>query len=820
MKSCAAVVKVQLMHGATNISVDISNFRRTVLHSPSKKRRFIKSHPANAKILHDLSSKSAFCVRIENADKEMDEDDIEPSHLPSSNALRIIKHRIDEPRGPARDTSSRFLALMDKYPDCIHEFGVKPFFLFYLSPLQNAWYRIEWDYGPPIICIDATGLGLRLAESGQYIFFYAIVGIGRTKAVHLASMLSQKHTANFIAYWLFCWVRHNRCPKEVVIDESAALLAACVMVFTHQKFLNEYLSASMLSLLHKQAPPTTYIRIDRPHFMRSLLRNKVLKRLDFRVRHMYMNIFGYFIQAQDLDEIETTMQEVFVICRNQYVTAEVVHAVSVLKALSVKCSIDFPDTESEETKNGLPNKYKVRTDYKSTVNYEWVMRIYNSAATSNSGKNGLIDNIYYCPSLEEYLIYQFVRMPLWSNMMCAKYKSRNFTATSSACEELFKDMKHNLNLKSRRPDMFVSKHLALTSGIMKLSLSDQEYRNRKVLEENNGLNDKSDHGYRPDFMFDKENWKDKTRKKPVKNRQPKRGNRSQYSILNLDAYCQRVPLLANGSQISTKGHAFILSNTCAFDCIFSIYAAAFLDFQSIRVKFETNDCNFAKFVTKTINGKKNGVNEARSRLLFEIYSTNSIYKHTITSDENVTMLNCFTAAEPLFRRLAVPNEILYSVKKEKTCRECEQNDITHDALVPLILDNLRLDNVEKNVRSAFLSKRSRCSTCGTDHERLHALSPIIVLDVERFVNGIEKISNLQQVIQIDGHEYKLYGCIEHIASKLHYVAHIQRKNEKWETYDNLSSIVKCNDKNTFEEKEGCICMLFYVSTDLFVEQDQ
>lgn len=105
------------------------------------------------------------------------------------------------------------------------------------------------------------------------------------------------------------------------------------------------------------------------------------------------------------------------------------------------------------------------------------MTLFN--AVSIVEDESLVDNLYYSPKIGKLLIQCFIEQPLWSNVMCGKMGSKNLCLTSSASESKFKIIKRLLAIKTRRPDIFIDKHLDHLSGLLKLGLAQQQYFDRK-----------------------------------------------------------------------------------------------------------------------------------------------------------------------------------------------------------------------------------------------------------------------------------------------------------------------------------------------------
>lgn len=254
----ATVIAVSNLRLKT-ISFNITGYDKSVPHNPSRKRKV--GDATKRKLSEMLDAKPAYVVRSKLGDTLMDVNDPEPAQLPTANALRIIKHRKNTESVKNQHYALSLLQLRKKYVDCIHDIGLDSFFVFYASVLQRAWYRAETFRQRSVISIDATGLGLRVPESNKYIFLYMICCRGRDKSIPVAQMLSQNHTASFIYFWLNNWLKTNKKPHEIIIDDSKALLSACVQAFTQFKTTNEYLSACMESILYGSDPPQSYVQI-------------------------------------------------------------------------------------------------------------------------------------------------------------------------------------------------------------------------------------------------------------------------------------------------------------------------------------------------------------------------------------------------------------------------------------------------------------------------------------------------------------------------------------------------------------------------------
>lgn len=181
--NCAANVIAISDLGAKTVDVRITNYSESVLHDPTRKRKVMGSEKNIFESL--LESKSAYMVRSKVADVEMEPGDPEPAHLPSSNALRIMKHRQKAQNLSTVHPALSLSELQRTYVNCIQEIGFNRFFVFYSTPLQRTWYKGETCRRKSIISIDATGLGLSVPTNKTYIFLYVITAHGKLYSYYI-----------------------------------------------------------------------------------------------------------------------------------------------------------------------------------------------------------------------------------------------------------------------------------------------------------------------------------------------------------------------------------------------------------------------------------------------------------------------------------------------------------------------------------------------------------------------------------------------------------------------------------------------------------
>lgn len=174
-KECGATIEAIFDLTTERLSVDITKYNQNVIH---KKKRRITNYERQD-IARLLDGKTAYAVQSKLADDLMNENDVEPAHLPNINTLRKIK--FDQNR-PQHSNPALSLQIMKKtnHKDNIQFMSLDPFAVFYCSVLQNKWYTAEFKRRGATISIDATGLGLRKTGTSddKYMFLYVICARG------------------------------------------------------------------------------------------------------------------------------------------------------------------------------------------------------------------------------------------------------------------------------------------------------------------------------------------------------------------------------------------------------------------------------------------------------------------------------------------------------------------------------------------------------------------------------------------------------------------------------------------------------------------
>lgn len=293
-----------------------------------------------------------------------------------------------------------------------------------------------------------------------------------------------------------------------------------------------------------------------------------------------------------------------------------------------------------------------------------------------------------------------------------------------------------------------------------------------------------------------EDWRKKSTQL-IKNR------RSKTTILEPKNVVRNFPVLANGHTSTRKvdKKVLICTQTCGFDSLFSIYGVAYVDSDTTRSEYDKTNEPFPKFIRDTIKQKKvdSKSYNSRNQLLYEIYSE-PFYQGSknrpgsVKHEKDMIHVNCSTGIGNLLSRLVSSNESIASFTIKRTCIRCDFTDNKPFSFVGLDVNLMGHDIVNLDQYINYGRQCSNyCDLCSSSMNEEKLYGNIICFEVEpprKYFQTAYQIKQLKQTIIIEGLCYDLHGVIEHKQNNDHFVAHVQRKNKLWETYDDLENTVK------------------------------
>lgn len=291
-----------------------------------------------------------------------------------------------------------------------------------------------------------------------------------------------------------------------------------------------------------------------------------------------------------------------------------------------------------------------------------------------------------------------------------------------------------------------------------------------------------------------ENWRNKNKNTPASLR------RSKKSILNphdIDYEYDNVPLLKNAYTSSRKIKRKIVDvfNSCAFDCTFSIYSAAFLDNITFRpvINHATEVEQFSNMVKKLMQMSYTAhqCSVDKTALMYELFSKR--YKLQVVETKNTISIDGHTTYGSFLKSLFadIDSSFLYSLKEINTCPKCDYTFEEKNAFAnnKQLFYKIDLKHLSKYIR--YKDTTSRCRKCMARLQTTVQYSNILAFDVEPLTKEAIsqiKINDVQKKLHMNENVYDLFAVVEFketISGVHHFIAHIKRADGTWETYDDL-----------------------------------
>lgn len=603
------------------------------------------------------------------------------------------------------------------HPDFIHDFGGQHFYIYFWSKFQMSLYNKICKSKSAVLAIDATGSVVQhvkrpKAQVGYNIvkkpvFYYA----GVTNGLPVVQMLSERHDTVSITNWLERW-RYSGAvqPAVVVTDQSRALISACSKAFNCCS-TSIYLDLCMRCLISNSLKdlPATCLRIDCAHVMHTLAGIKCLKNVPRLVKKFYMHACARIITATDIESVMSLFRNLCFVALSEITTVAVDNSlISLKKAISMidnleleacisdndssQCNTDCIFESSNEGENGTFSEMGTNVLNQVMLEIECVESQVESL------------NAFFVAELPNALIkclWEF--LPLTTGIMMPFFKLPNTRASSAAVESHFKYVKTNMlcNVSCPvPPDVFLYHYFNALSGLLKLRGQLEDYPESSLQNEVKNANSQEDLQYQ-------ENWRGKT---------------SASKPTYFDANCNWTPLgaplqaLHNANQLkpsAVNGQLIQLSNTCAFDAIFSAFHVGCLD-----------SPNYFAAVTNSLHDMSIMLNKMPKHgpITAAIYSSRARILHTAFAADvkacsltGLLSLDCYLCVEQVAAKLCAN---FFPLKQISSCNNVNCLQPLQERFVPVINISLlspdNVSNLQTEVQKYFLKKVSFCSVKFSD----------------------------------------------------------------------------------------------------------
>lgn len=247
-----------------------------------------------------------------------------PPIVPSLRCLNSIKHENNKKQYCHENLfkSLQILNCDSIYKNALKFIGFDPFFVLYWTDQHESVYNHYSKIEGITVVIDATGSLIQSPHKHNgYPYLYTICTKPKNeRSFNTAYLISTIHNAEFLAFMFFKnFLKKFALPKQIVVDESPGLIAAIVQSFTSCKTIKDYLKVCFSFLQgYDKNIPEVLIKLDIAHFVKTIHRSQVLKKMDIRVRQFYLRVIGYMTKIKDFAELKTVTRLIFCLLLNAY----------------------------------------------------------------------------------------------------------------------------------------------------------------------------------------------------------------------------------------------------------------------------------------------------------------------------------------------------------------------------------------------------------------------------------------------------------------------------------------------------------------------
>lgn len=413
--------------------------------------------------------------------------DCEPPTLPRDATLRKLKEQATnsevgiDSRLNVVDSLCE-LKYKGKYAGYIKDVGKDRFYCFYWSPMQISLYnslikkfkKVEVDATGSLVKSISTNNGER-----RPIFLYQMIVRGENGIQPVFQMLSEKHDANFISYWMREILRDGAStPPEVNCDYSMALLNATSLAYNEMS-LKKYILNCFKYLTSESIYSNLkcLIRVDIAHLIKIMCKKEVFKGAHPKVKDFFVRCVGIMSTCDNIEDLSELLKSLLIVAGSQYsgkndTGKDVVCAkkhtflINRIKTFTF-CDEDDDDNEDEREYDYLDNECDDNPDI--IIFLEKILE--DSQREIDLAEETDTLNAFYCPEIINHIIKLARHFPIWTNLMLSYFTSASDVASSARGESYFRILKKSdlgPDYRPVRADKFVIKHIKSVESISKL----------------------------------------------------------------------------------------------------------------------------------------------------------------------------------------------------------------------------------------------------------------------------------------------------------------------------------------------------------------
>lgn len=220
------------------------------------------------------------------------------------------------------------------------------------------------------------------------------------------------------------------------------------------------------------------------------------------------------------------------------------------------------------------------------------------------------------------------------------------------------------------------------------------------------------------------------------------------------------------------------------------------------------------FNTQKLAIKINSLLRQRTMLLKTIFDGT---KNITVYENGLTSINCAANVYSIIQKVLPVG--LFSYTRNILCNACDIVVVSNRCFVDInieLFEKQSIKNLNTCLLETLISEEPSICTCGGSRKYVTEFSDFIMIDLT-LRSRIKEISlnDIPSELQILGVNFTKFGCIEYIGDGDpdvigHYVAHIHRRNKRWERYDDTKPKVTYSDTNMRMKGQ----VLFYVKNNI------
>ncbi|XP_031355882.1 uncharacterized protein LOC116180164 [Photinus pyralis] len=516
-------------HDGTNVIVNIT-IKEGDLSMKHTTRRQLKSVKRTEKVNQMIVRKEAPSkTRNDDASNLMRHGELEPPNLPRlgvySKALseRITGQRLH--KDPM--IAVHRLQYLQPIGLMIHEVGFE--FVHFWTAEQQTVFNACHSKGHSKLSIDASGKFVHKLPrpggtlSGHFFLYIMVINIpGKGKSqIPVAQMLSARHNAVAIQYWMMEFIRLGAAvPKEVVTDDSGALVSAVCRAFAKMPDTESYINKCFQFLqgeISQSDMPACYVRLDVAHILKAVGGWKELdkNRTPRLVRRFYLKGVGLLVDTCTIEAAAEIMKAILTVAlseregvsvltgentpsdekkmflKNTYRTAglpETFNAIEEILGTTDPYQSEYDASIREETRPISPLLIDdANVEDMAATGKAWVKDIESASRDLvQQSADGDRDNMMFLPRVVKPLLHLFSRFPLWSKVM-NDYFRVDSRPSSAGVESTYNDLKTRKLQLPMRIDNFLIEYYKYIDGAVKLAgATDFVQETDKIINSNDG----------------------------------------------------------------------------------------------------------------------------------------------------------------------------------------------------------------------------------------------------------------------------------------------------------------------------------------------